>query len=221
MKLRQRRVSLSGVVRLDKPDASAILVRAPRRKSILSVPAVSLPALPISRFGRWGGNANRVMQTVAGGWQLTMINSDTSGAPVNLIYSEPSQMDVSDLLNYRPNVSGNPKNIRGLWVKTKTALNGYLNSSTVSIPTNVAQPYGNAGRNSLRDNGFYQMNAGVHKAIPLWNENSNLDFRCEAFNALNTVNYQNPDSNRSDGGYGSITSYFPPRQVQLALKLIF
>jgi carboxypeptidase family protein/TonB-dependent receptor-like protein len=177
--------------------------------------------LPYGRGRRWGGNANRVMQTVAGGWQLTMINSDTSGAPVNLIYSEPSQMDVSDLLNYRPNVSGNPKNIRGLWVKTKTALNGYLNSSTVSIPTNVAQPYGNAGRNSLRDNAFYQMNAGVHKAIPLWNENSNLDFRCEAFNALNTVNYQNPDSNRSDGGYGAITSYFPPRQVQLALKLIF
>ena len=33
---------------------------------------------------------------------------------VNLIYSEPSQFDVSDLLNYRPNVNGNPKNPEGL-----------------------------------------------------------------------------------------------------------
>jgi hypothetical protein len=177
--------------------------------------------LPYGRGRRWGGNANRAMQTLAGGWQFALINTATSGAPVNLIYSEPSQMDVSDLLNYRPNVTGNPRNPRGLWVKTPTSLTGYLSPSTVSIPTNVAQPYGNAGRNSLRDNPFFQTNAGLHKAFPLWSESSNLDFRCEAFNALNSVNYSNPDSNRSDGGYGAITAFFPPRQIQLALKLSF
>ncbi|MGA2653676.1 MAG: TonB-dependent receptor [Terracidiphilus sp.] len=177
--------------------------------------------LPYGQGRRWGASANRAMQTLAGGWQFTLINTATSGAPVNLIYSEPSQMDVSDLLNYRPNVSGNPRNPRGLWVKTATSLTGYLSSSTVTIPTNVAQPYGNAGRNPLRDNGFYSTNAGLHKAFPLWSESSNLDFRCEAFNALNSVNYANPDSNRSDGGYGAITAFFPPRQIQLALKLTF
>jgi hypothetical protein len=177
--------------------------------------------LPYGRGRRFGTNANRLMESIAGGWQFTLINTATSGAPVNLTYSEPSQMDVSDLLNYRPNVTGNPKNPRGSWVKTATSLTGYLSSTTVSIPTNVAQPYGNAGRNSLRDNAFYQMNAGLHKQFPLWSEGSNLDFRCEAFNALNAVNYNNPDSNRSDGGYGSITSFFPARQVQLALKLTF
>jgi hypothetical protein len=177
--------------------------------------------LPYGRGRHWGGSANYAMQTLAGGWQFTVINTATSGAPVNLIYSEPSQMDVSDLLNYRPNVNGNPKSPRGSWVKAATSLTGYLSSTAVTIPTNVAQPYGNAGRNSLRDNSFYGMNAGLHKAFPLWNETSNLDFRCEAFNALNAVNYNNPDSNRSDGGYGSITSFFPPRQIQLALKLNF
>lgn len=177
--------------------------------------------LPYGKGRHWGAASNRAMQTLAGGWQFTMINTATSGAPVNLIYSEPSQMDVSDLLNYRPNVNGNPRNPRSSWVKTNTALTSYLSSTAVTIPTNVAQPYGNAGRNSLRDNQFYQMNAGLHKLFPLWNEGSNLDFRCEAFNALNAVNYNNPDSNRSDGGYGAITSYFPPRQIQLALKLSF
>jgi hypothetical protein len=43
----------------------------------------------------------------------------------------------------------------------------------------------------------------------------------EAFNAFNNVNYQAPDANRSDGGFGSITSFFPPRQIQLAMKLNF
>ncbi len=177
--------------------------------------------LPYGTGRHWGASANRAMQTLAGGWQFTVINTATSGAPVNLIWSEPAPFDVSDLLNYRPNVNGNPKNSRGSWVKTNTSLTGYLNPNTVTLPTNVAQPYGNAGRNSLRDNPFYQMNTGLHKAFPLWNESSNLDFRCEAFNALNAVNYNNPDSNRSDGGYGAITSYFPPRQIQLALKLTF
>lgn len=41
IKLRLRRLSLRVAVRLANPDGSAILVRVPRRKSILSVPAIS------------------------------------------------------------------------------------------------------------------------------------------------------------------------------------
>jgi hypothetical protein len=177
--------------------------------------------LPYGHGRHFGGNANHFMQTVAGGWQLSVINTATSGQPVNLIYSEPSQFDVSDLLNYRPNVTGDPKAPHSAWVKKATSLTGYLSSTNVTVPTDVSHPYGNAGRNSIRDNAFYQTNAGLHKAFPLWNENSNLDFRVEAFNAFNNVNYTAPDSNRQDGGYGAITGFFPPRQLQLALKLIF
>jgi hypothetical protein len=177
--------------------------------------------LPYGKGQYFGADANRLMQTVAGGWQFTMIETATSGQPVNLIYSEPSQFDVSDLLNYRPNVSGDPKSPRGLWSKKATSLNGYLSSTTVTVPTDVSHPYGNAGRNSLRDNAFYQTTAGLHKQFPLWSEDSNLDFRVEAFNLLNNVNYTAPDSNRQDGGFGNITGYLPPRQLQLALKLSF
>lgn len=177
--------------------------------------------LPYGRGRHWGGSANRAMQTVAGGWQFSVIETATSGQPVNLIYSEPSQFDVSDLLNYRPNVTGNPKSPRGLWVKKPTSLTGYLSTTAVTVPTDVSQPYGNAGRNSFRDNAFYQTNAGLHKEFPLWSETSSLDFRAEAFNLLNNVNYTAPDSNRQNGSFGNITGYFPPRQLQLALKLNF
>jgi hypothetical protein len=161
------------------------------------------------------------MQIIAGGWQVSVIETATSGQPVNLIYSEPQQFDVSDLLNYRPNVSGNPKSPRGLWVKGATSLTGYLSSAAVSVPTDVSKPYGNAGRNSFRDNAFYQTNMGLHKEFPLWSESSNLDFRAEAFNLFNNVNYNAPDSNRANGSFGNITGFFPPRQLQLALKLNF
>ena len=177
--------------------------------------------LPYGHGRRWGGNANTGMQLIAGGWQVSVIETATSGQPVNLIYSEPSQFDVSDLLNYRPNVSGNPKSPRGLWVKTNTALTGYLSTASVSVPTDVSKPYGNAGRNSFRDNPFYQTNMGLHKEFPLWSEFSNLDFRAEAFNLFNNVNFTAPDSNRTNGSFGNITGFFPPRQLQLALKLNF
>lgn len=49
MELRRKRPSLRVAVRLEKPDASAILVYAPRRKSILSVSAVSPLALRPSK----------------------------------------------------------------------------------------------------------------------------------------------------------------------------
>jgi hypothetical protein len=47
--LRLRRVSLRVAVRLANPDGSAILVRVPRRKSILSVPAISSVPLCTSK----------------------------------------------------------------------------------------------------------------------------------------------------------------------------
>lgn len=49
MKVRQGRRSPRVAVRFEKPDASAILVRVPRKKTILSVPAVSAAALRTSK----------------------------------------------------------------------------------------------------------------------------------------------------------------------------
>jgi hypothetical protein len=118
-------------------------------------------------------------------------------------------------------VSGNPVSPSSSRVKTATSLTNFLNSSTVSLPTDPSHPYGNAGRNSLRDLSFNQLDLGLHKGIRLWSDSSRLDLRFEAFNALNKVNYNAPDSNRTDGGFGSITSAFPPRQLQVAGKIIF
>lgn len=177
--------------------------------------------LPYGHGRHFGSSAPTALQTLLGDWQISAINTATSGQPVNLTYSESAAFDVSDLLAYRPNVSGNPVSPSSLRIKTSTALTNFLNPSTVSVPTDVTKPYGNAGRNSLRDMSFNQLDFGLHKAFRLWSESSRFDLRGEAFNVLNHVNYMAPDSNRSDGGFGSITSAFPPRQWQVAGKLIF
>ena len=177
--------------------------------------------LPYGHGRRFGGGAPGLVNGVLGGWQISAINFATSGQPVNLVYSETAAFDLSDILAYRPNVTGNPVATQAQRVKTATALSGFLNSATVSVPNNPATPYGNAGRNSLRDYPFHQLDTGLHKVVRLWSESSALDLRFEAFNVLNQTNYGPPDSNRTDGAFGSITSNFPARQLQIAAKLVF
>jgi hypothetical protein len=177
--------------------------------------------VPFGNGRYFAKNMPRALDTAFGGWQLTAIETSTSGQPVNLIYSPSAAFTLSPLLNQRPNVSGNPVNPSSSWIKSNTALSGYLNPANVTIPTDAAHPYGNAGRNSLRSMTFNQLDIGLHKSFRLWSEQSSFDLRGEAFNIFNHVNYQAPNSNRSSGAYGSITSAFPPRQLQVAGKLTF
>jgi hypothetical protein len=105
----------------------------------------------------------------------------------------------------------NPVTPSGQRIRTSTAISNFLNSSTVSLPTDPSHPYGDAGRNSLRDYSFNELDLGLHNGFRRWSESSLVNIRGEAFNLLNYVNYGAPDSNRTDGSFGSITSFFPPR----------
>jgi hypothetical protein len=53
----------------------------------------------------------------------------------------------------------------------------------------------------------------AHKSFHLSSEASGLEYRMEAFNALNATNYQTPDGNVSDGTFGAFTasSLYPSR----------
>jgi hypothetical protein len=176
--------------------------------------------LPIGRGKTFANHISSTLDRVIGGWQVTAVNTDTSGSPVNLYYSPSAAYTLSSLLVQRPNVSGNPIAPKKNWVKSGTALTGYLSSTNVTNPTSANQPYGNAGRNSLRDMTFNQFDLGLHKSFDLLGR-TKLDLRGEAFNALNKVNYAAPNSSRSSSSFGSITSAFPARQFQIAGKLTF
>jgi hypothetical protein len=80
---------------------------------------------------------------------------------------------------------------------------------------------GNAGRNIARGYPTYTTDFGLHKAFPLWKEGRNLEFRSEFFNLFNHTNFGIPNSDRASSSFGRITSTFPARMVQLALKLTF
>lgn len=179
--------------------------------------------LPYGHGRRWGGDSGRLANTVLGGWQLTLINTMTSGTPVNITYSlsSSSPLYVSSIVTYRPSrVNNSPITApKSNHVKTATKLSGYFKDDSLAIPTTY--PWGNVTRNSERGPAFFQADLGLHKAFPLWSDTSNLDFRAEAFNVLNKVNYNAPNGTFKGSSFGQITSAQPARQLQLALKLIF
>jgi hypothetical protein len=171
--------------------------------------------LPVGRGRQYMSNANRVLDGVLGGWQFSVINTAVSGLPVNLSYNPSSAFQVSGLPTYRPNIIGNPLTPGG------GPLN-YLNPATVLLPTDVSHPFGNAGRNIVRGPGLLQPDLAMHKQFRLWSEASKLEFRMEAFNAINRTNLGAPDGNRSNATFGTITSLAgPARQLQFGLKLYY
>lgn len=181
--------------------------------------------LPFGKGRKYLSNDNYLMESVFGGWRMTLINTMTSGLPVNLVYSPAAAFVLGNSLTYRPNLTG-----QDLYLD-KNDPTRYLNPNAVAVPTDRSQPFGTAGRNIVRGPSFYQADLGLHKAFPVWKESTKLEFRMEAFNLFNRTNFLTPNNNASNrsfdangnytGNYGQITGTFPARQIQFALKLIF
>jgi Carboxypeptidase regulatory-like domain/TonB dependent receptor-like, beta-barrel/TonB-dependent Receptor Plug Domain len=172
--------------------------------------------LPFGKGRKHGAGWNGLMDGVFGGWQLTLITTATSGLPINITYSPTAQFQVTSIgLSVRPNVVGPLVTPEG----SRTTLN-YLNRASIAIPTDPSKPFGNLGRNVARGYGLFQMDVGLHKEFSL-TERAKLQFRGEAFNLTNQTNFQSPNSSISSSSFGSITSTFPARQLQFALRLAF
>ncbi len=184
--------------------------------------------LPFGRGRQFGANANHLTDAALGGWQATLINQVTSGVPFNLTYTLPTSSGffVTDLYNYRPNVTGPVVASRATHVKQGTFVSGYLSPANVSSPVATANaagtPFGNAQRNGYVGPAYLSTDFGLHKQFQLWSEGSHLELRGEAFNVFNQTNYAPPDGNRSNGTFGFLSVINgAPRQVQVAAKLLF
>jgi len=169
---------------------------------------------------RFGASLPAAAGAVLGGWNISQTTTANSGLPVNLIYSPVSRLQVGTIGNLRANVTGDP-----LVPEAQRGPANYLNRDTVREVTaaanEVANPYGNVGRNILEGPGYFSTDFGIHKNFALPREGMRIEFRAEFFNLFNRTNFLAPDSNRSSNTFGQINGTFPARQVQFALKLIY
>jgi hypothetical protein len=170
--------------------------------------------LPFGK-GRHFKPSNGFIDAIAGGWGLNVINTMTSGLPLNVTYSPTTQASVSSLTTPRPNLTGQP-----LYLATGNPIY-YLNPAAFSVPI-YTQPWGTTPRNNVRAPAFYELDFGLHKNFAIFSEARFLQFRAEAFNLMNKTNFAPPGTLSSNSsGFGVFSSTFPARQVQLALKLVF
>lgn len=176
--------------------------------------------IPVGRGRRFLGNTHRAVDLAAGGWQVNSIVNMRTGEPFTMGYTASAQGQVAPFLTllgfnaFRPNISGDP-----LMPADQRTPNAYLNRNTVSIPL-YYEPFGNAGRNISRGFAFYQVDMGVSKNFAV-TERWKLQFRAEGFNLFNRSNFSAPNANISSAAFGTITSTYDPRKLQIALKLQF
>jgi Carboxypeptidase regulatory-like domain/TonB-dependent Receptor Plug Domain len=170
----------------------------------------------------FGRNSSPLMTALIGGWQLAGINRITAGEPVTLTYTAGATFVVSGIAqdfrganNYRANVTCDP-----MASGADRTITNWFNKSCVAAPADPSQPFGNAGRNSVRGPNFWQIDLAASKTFPVAGP-VKFEFRLEAFNLFNHTNFRAPNGNRSAGAFGTITSTYDPRQLQLGFKLLW
>lgn len=176
--------------------------------------------LPFGR-GRRFLNSNRLASAVFGGFQLNGIFSAADGVPFTITQQNANLV----LQTQRPNVM-NPANLSGKMDTPRfegPARRWLIATTDPGFPftPSGALDIGTLGRNTSREPGFVNFNLSVFRDFAL-NERVTLQFRAEAYNALNRVNYLQPASaSISAANYGLITGAAPARQMQLGLRLSF
>jgi hypothetical protein len=159
--------------------------------------------LPVLRGNRW-----------LGGWQLQGIANFMSGRPYTLF---------SGIDNLAGSGSNRLLDIPGSLIRSgggeRQAI-AIAPGFSVNRLTPARGTLGTIGRNTERGDSLMQFNMSVGKTFAV-GERARLQFRADAFNLFNTVNYDLPDGVLSSRNFGQAVSAFDSRQMQFALKLTF
>ncbi|MGA9510298.1 MAG: TonB-dependent receptor, partial [Candidatus Sulfotelmatobacter sp.] len=189
--------------------------------------------LPVGRKQWLGGNMNRALDAVVGGWSLATMITEQSGQPIALGMSNPRLANGTQ----RPNIICSQLKT-GLSIKDVAAnwqANGNAESNGATPPFSFINPGcladpgdqnpGNAPRYypGLRVNGIHNIDANLSKSfVP--KEGMKIDLRAEMFNAFNHPRFAQPDSAYGDQAFGTITSDangYLPRYFQFGLRFEF
>jgi hypothetical protein len=168
---------------------------------------------------------NHALRVALNGWTLTTVTRVTSGFPLNLTYTLGTNDKLSNLgIVTRPNLAPgrSPKELlksKSVWVRSSTGLfiDNVLDETLLSAADKSA-PFGNLPRNSIRFQPRVTSDLGIQKMFNL-GEGFRLQFRAEAFNWMNHVNWGGPSTSTSAAAFGQISSAYVSRQIQLALRL--
>lgn len=151
----------------------------------------------------WSGG----LKALLGGWTLSGISAFQTGTPLNIgIAGDPHGIGGCPC---RPNGGGNPNLSGG---KTRDR---FFDTSAFSEVT--PGQFGNLERNAVRRAGSNNFDISLFKNIPI-GETARVQFRAEAFNALNHTQWTGWRTTFGGSGFGTVTSARDARVFQLGLK---
>lgn len=162
--------------------------------------------LPIGRGRLLFGNANRVVNSILGGWQLSGIFRWNSGLPVGFYGDSGVFDDARWATNW--NVQSNATRIQPIEPcptrggKDAPKLFG-CNTQDAYRSFRNAKPGETGDRNVFRVPGYVDLDMGLGKSFTMpWSEKHKLQIRVEAFNITNTQRMGQYDTSRT--GFGIV-----------------
>jgi Carboxypeptidase regulatory-like domain len=160
------------------------------------------------------GGKSPFARQVFGGWEINGITTIESGTYFNVISGRDNSgnginLDRPDLVGIPYLPSDRPHaQLISRWFDPN------------AFRQNAPGTYGNIARNLLEGPGKAVVDLGIVKSFFI-HERHRVQFRAEAFNSFNRVNFDNPNANLSAATVGRITSDSPPRVFQMALRYQF
>jgi len=149
-------------------------------------------------------------------WHLASVYQIQSGMPftISVFGDTANSGTVLGENPVRANATGQP--IFGPGTHTATE---WFNPAAFATP--AAFTFGNVGRNSIYGPGIQTLDLALSRTFPI-GERANLQFRAEAFNALNKTNLGTPNRFVNTPQFGTITMPMTPgREMQLNARISF
>jgi hypothetical protein len=190
----------------------------PNRKLV----ATWLYSLPIGKGKRYAGGAHGVVNQLIGNWEFGAIQTYRSGFP----NSVGGGIATAGIFNTetRPNMlPGVPVRLTGC---NNVILNNTVLANISAFSANTSLTLGNAPRilNNFRGCAWLGEDFTAQKIFPI-TEKVRLMFRTDFYNIFNRHKFSDPSLNINSpatfGKIGGVDSYYQPRSVQFAMKLIW
>ncbi len=160
-------------------------------------------------------NSGAFMSRLLNGWKANSIMVWQSGFPLTVLSGADNSFTAinADHANYLgggialPTDRGNAAMVAKFF-------------DTSRFAPNPAGTFGTASKGQLRGPRYFNADVALLKNTQIV-ENVNFQFRAEALNIFNNVNFQQPNVTQSSSQFGQITAANDPRILQLSAKVTF
>jgi Carboxypeptidase regulatory-like domain len=148
---------------------------------------------------------------VLGGWAVSGIYRYQTGAPLTITANTSIGNRRADYLGTEPYI---PESDR------RSPAGPILWLDPAAFAAAPDSRLGDSERGQFRGPSYQVLDLSLRKEFRLY-QDVRLQFQADLFNALNHTNFNDPQTNMANADFGRISAAGPPRNVQLALRLMF